>query len=81
MKSNLITDAETIRRLERVDQVQKDLENHVAKNHGQTHIGHLITNPTDPYSDSAGQSWPSTNGRVSAIIIGGTTYYFPSQVI
>lgn len=81
MKTNLITSAETSTRQEKINQAQTDLENHVARNHGQTHLGHLITNPSDPYSDSAGQSWPATAGRVSAIIVSGTTYYFPSQVI
>jgi hypothetical protein len=81
MKATLITTAETATRLGKLDQARVELETHVAQNHGQTHLGHLITNPASPYSDSSGQSWPATNGRVSAIIVNGTTYYFPSQVI
>lgn len=81
MRANLITSAESATQQERITQAQNDLEAHVARNHGQTHFGHVITNPVDPYSDSAGQAWPATNGRVSAITVDGTVYYFPSQAI
>lgn len=81
MRSPLVTSSETATTDQRLDQAQHDLETHVAKNHGQTHLGHLITNPVTPYSDSAGQSWPASGGRVSAIIVKGVTYYFPSQAI
>lgn len=79
--TTLVTSAETVTAGQRLDQAQVDLENHVAKTHGQTHLGHLVTNPGTPYSDSSGQSWPSTSGRVSVIVINGTPYYFPSQAI
>ena len=79
--STLVTSSETVMADQRLNQAQSDLENHVAKNHGQTHLGHLITNPASPYTDSAGQSWPSASGRVSAIVVGEVTYYFPSQAI
>jgi hypothetical protein len=81
MTTTLVTsrDAETVEAV--VTQATTALQQHIAQTHGQTHLGHVITNPGTGYTDSAGHAWPASGGRVSYITIAGVPYYFPSQII
>lgn len=79
--SNILTSQETLSSYKRAYQAQESLEAHVEQNHGQIHLGLLITTPVNPYVDSAGQSWPSSNARVVVIQINGIKYYVPAQIV
>jgi|688.fasta_scaffold58271_1 hypothetical protein len=81
MNSNIITSFETLTQEERINQIKSLIEAHAEKTHGQTHLGHVITNPGVAYKDSAGQNWPGSNGRVSIVKVNGVLYYVPSQII
>jgi hypothetical protein len=79
--TNILTSEETLSLGQRASQAQSALEAHVEQNHGQTHLDLLITTPANPYVDSAGQSWPSSNARVAVIQISGVKYYVPAQIV
>lgn len=81
MNTRIITSAELATQQERINQIRNLLETHAEQTHGQTHLGHAITNPATPYKDSAGQSWPGSNGRVSVIKVDNVLYYVPSQIV
>jgi hypothetical protein len=79
--TSILTSEETLSLEQRATQAQSALEEHVEQNHGQTHLGLLITTPANPYKDSAGQSWPSSSARVVVIQISGVKYYVPAQIV
>ena len=79
--TSILTSEETLSLEQRTSQAQSALEEHVEQNHGQTHLGLLITTPVNPYKDSAGQSWPSSSARVVVIQISGVKYYVPAQIV
>ncbi len=79
--ANILTSEETLSLEQRAAQAQSALEAHVEQNHGQTHLGLLITTPANPYKDSAGQSWPSTNARIAVVQINGVKYYIPAEIV